>query len=79
MRGTVKTLAVLAITLAACDAFTPKIDPAPYPCHDPQSQWCDVQQTSCCKVWEACQPHGLCENQGFTAARLADGGVDGGP
>lgn len=73
-----KTIALLALALAACDAFTPQIDPAPYPCHDPQSQWCDVAQTSCCRVWEACEPHGLCENLGFTAAGASDGGSDGG-
>ena len=35
------------MSLCHCDAFTPKIDPAPYPCHDPRMHYCPGGKTCC--------------------------------
>jgi len=40
--------------VCGCDAFAPKIDPTPYPCHDPRMHYCASGRT-CCFDNEACE------------------------
>jgi len=75
-------LGAMGMSLCHCDAFTPRIDPSPYPCHDPRMHFCSDGKT-CCFDGFACiggpnttDPHGTprCEYVGPDEARRLDGG-----
>lgn len=73
--GFLTGLALAAITAAlgfaacGCDAFAPRIDPTPYPCHDPRMHYCESGHT-CCFDGYACVADG-CE---FVGAISRDAG-----
>lgn len=79
-------LGAFGMSLCHCDVFTPNIDPAPYPCHDPRMHYCPDGR-SCCFSWAVCEggegtndPHGKprCEDIGNTwdAVHERDAGAD---
>lgn len=74
----------MAMSLCHCEKFTPQVDPAPYPCHDPRMHYCTDGKT-CCFDGYACvggpyttDPSGppRCEYVGPVGAALKDSGVD---
>lgn len=46
-------LGAIGMSLCHCGLFAPKIDPAPYPCHDPRMHYC-LDGKTCCFDGYAC-------------------------